>query len=169
MGKVADPHTRLKCVHCHSTETPLWRAGPDGPKTLCNACGVRYKKGKLLLFKDDNGNPTAIIRDDAVPYHVPPFSKKASKRLPSPSSQPSSPDLSAKRSAIRKVPSEGTILPVSGKKPRSRSRRANAGQLPGRYANKTLPDTMSHFRSPASSPKTTPSSSPRRTPRNDGM
>lgn len=24
--------------------TPVWRAGPHGPKTLCNACGVRYMK-----------------------------------------------------------------------------------------------------------------------------
>jgi hypothetical protein len=24
--------------------TPVWRAGPQGPKTLCNACGVRYMK-----------------------------------------------------------------------------------------------------------------------------
>jgi len=24
--------------------TPVWRAGPEGPKTLCNACGVRYMK-----------------------------------------------------------------------------------------------------------------------------
>lgn len=36
--------TQLKCVHCGVTSTPLWRAGPAGPKTLCNACGVRWKK-----------------------------------------------------------------------------------------------------------------------------
>lgn len=24
--------------------TPVWRAGPQGPKTLCNACGVRWGK-----------------------------------------------------------------------------------------------------------------------------
>ncbi|KAI0562278.1 hypothetical protein FGB62_62g148 [Gracilaria domingensis] len=24
----------MRCVHCHTTETPLWRAGPAGPKTL---------------------------------------------------------------------------------------------------------------------------------------
>ncbi|KAI3901982.1 hypothetical protein MKX01_040385 [Papaver californicum] len=29
------------------TKTPQWRAGPLGPKTLCNACGVRYKSGRL--------------------------------------------------------------------------------------------------------------------------
>jgi hypothetical protein len=27
-----------------SQSTPVWRAGPAGPKTLCNACGVRHMK-----------------------------------------------------------------------------------------------------------------------------
>lgn len=35
------------CVHCGTSKTPLWRHGPDGPKTLCNACGIRNKLGKL--------------------------------------------------------------------------------------------------------------------------
>mmetsp|Transcript_18636 Transcript_18636/g.39148 ORF Transcript_18636/g.39148 Transcript_18636/m.39148 type:complete len:172 (-) Transcript_18636:218-733(-) len=34
----------LKCLWCGATETPLWRSGPAGPKTLCNACGVRFTK-----------------------------------------------------------------------------------------------------------------------------
>lgn len=36
------------CQHCQAEQTPLWRAGPMGPKTLCNACGVRYKSGRLV-------------------------------------------------------------------------------------------------------------------------
>ncbi|RLM70124.1 hypothetical protein C2845_PM17G03900 [Panicum miliaceum] len=36
------------CSHCHSPDTPQWRAGPDGPGTLCNACGIRYAANKLL-------------------------------------------------------------------------------------------------------------------------
>ncbi|GLC34045.1 hypothetical protein PLESTB_000831400 [Pleodorina starrii] len=32
------------CRECRITETPQWRQGPEGPRTLCNACGVRYKK-----------------------------------------------------------------------------------------------------------------------------
>ncbi|XP_051141147.1 GATA transcription factor 2-like [Andrographis paniculata] len=39
---------KRRCKHCDSEETPQWRAGPMGPKTLCNACGVRYKSGRLL-------------------------------------------------------------------------------------------------------------------------
>lgn len=32
------------CMQCGARSTPVWRAGPNGPKTLCNACGVRYSK-----------------------------------------------------------------------------------------------------------------------------
>jgi len=28
-------------------ESPEWRKGPDGPKTLCNACGLRWSKHKM--------------------------------------------------------------------------------------------------------------------------
>uniref|UniRef100_A0A6N2LKT8 GATA-type domain-containing protein n=1 Tax=Salix viminalis TaxID=40686 RepID=A0A6N2LKT8_SALVM len=37
-----------RCSHCGVQKTPQWRAGPNGSKTLCNACGVRYKSGRLL-------------------------------------------------------------------------------------------------------------------------
>ncbi|KMT08266.1 hypothetical protein BVRB_6g141930 [Beta vulgaris subsp. vulgaris] len=36
-----------KCMHCGTTETPQWRTGPMGRKTVCNACGVQYKHGRL--------------------------------------------------------------------------------------------------------------------------
>ncbi|KAL3814647.1 hypothetical protein ACJIZ3_015915 [Penstemon smallii] len=32
------------CSYCKTTKTPLWRSGPSGPKSLCNACGIRYRK-----------------------------------------------------------------------------------------------------------------------------
>ncbi|KAK9789764.1 hypothetical protein WJX73_004896 [Symbiochloris irregularis] len=32
------------CTQCFVQATPVWRAGPMGPKTLCNACGVRWTK-----------------------------------------------------------------------------------------------------------------------------
>jgi len=34
----------LFCRHCGTTETPEWRRGPDGRKSLCNACGLYYSK-----------------------------------------------------------------------------------------------------------------------------
>jgi len=30
-----------RCQSCHSSDTPEWRRGPDGARTLCNACGLR--------------------------------------------------------------------------------------------------------------------------------
>jgi len=168
MGKLADTSLRLRCVHCQSTETPLWRAGPDGPKTLCNACGVRYKKGKLALYKNKDGKLTAVKSEHALPVHIPPTGKKNSKKASVlPLAAPASPtDIPSKRS-VRKVPSEGAIATALAKKPRSRSRRANAGQLPGRYASKTLPDSLTQWRSPSGSPQSSPSS-PVESPRSDG-
>ena len=36
---------RRGCLNCGCQKTPQWRMGPTGPKTLCNACGVRFRKG----------------------------------------------------------------------------------------------------------------------------
>ncbi|KAD2804853.1 hypothetical protein E3N88_38230 [Mikania micrantha] len=49
-----------KCLHCEITKTPQWRAGPMGPKTLCNACGVRYKSGRLFPEYRPAASPTFI-------------------------------------------------------------------------------------------------------------
>ena len=35
---------RQCCVQCFTFSTPQWREGPQGARTLCNACGVRYRK-----------------------------------------------------------------------------------------------------------------------------
>ncbi|KAK6922797.1 Zinc finger, GATA-type [Dillenia turbinata] len=47
-----------KCSHCEATTTPQWRKGPKGPNTLCNACGIRYKKGGLLPEYRPAASPT---------------------------------------------------------------------------------------------------------------
>lgn len=47
-----------KCQHCGVEKTPQWRAGPLGPKTLCNACGVRYKSGRLVPEYRPANSPT---------------------------------------------------------------------------------------------------------------
>ncbi|KAF8398600.1 hypothetical protein HHK36_017531 [Tetracentron sinense] len=49
-----------RCTHCLSQRTPQWRAGPLGPKTLCNACGVRFKSGRLLPEYRPAKSPTFV-------------------------------------------------------------------------------------------------------------
>ncbi|KAJ4871508.1 GATA transcription factor 17 [Raphanus sativus] len=36
--------TKRICVDCGTLRTPLWRGGPAGPKSLCNACGIKSRK-----------------------------------------------------------------------------------------------------------------------------
>ncbi|SAM00559.1 hypothetical protein [Absidia glauca] len=62
-----------QCHSCHTFETPEWRRGPDGARTLCNACGLhgnhchtpnQAKRGKdppyrVLAF--DHTNPSEMI------------------------------------------------------------------------------------------------------------
>ncbi|KAL1194723.1 GATA transcription factor 17 [Cardamine amara subsp. amara] len=36
--------TKKTCVDCGTSRTPLWRGGPAGPKSLCNACGIKSRK-----------------------------------------------------------------------------------------------------------------------------
>ena len=38
----------IGCFECGITHTPQWRQGQHGPKTLCNRCGVAYRKRQLL-------------------------------------------------------------------------------------------------------------------------
>ncbi|KAL6847684.1 hypothetical protein ACP4OV_022472 [Aristida adscensionis] len=50
-----------RCTHCASERTPQWRTGPLGPKTLCNACGVRYKSGRLVPEYRPAASPTFVL------------------------------------------------------------------------------------------------------------
>lgn len=50
-----------RCTHCASEKTPQWRTGPMGPKTLCNACGVRYKSGRLVPEYRPAASPTFVL------------------------------------------------------------------------------------------------------------
>ncbi|KAL3620448.1 hypothetical protein CASFOL_035360 [Castilleja foliolosa] len=35
-------HVERVCTACRTNTTPLWRKGPNGPQTLCNACGLKH-------------------------------------------------------------------------------------------------------------------------------
>lgn len=50
---------QIFCRNCGTSETPQWRSGPAGPRTLCNACGVKFKKGMpLQLQEGSHGVPS---------------------------------------------------------------------------------------------------------------
>lgn len=55
------PAEGRRCVHCDTDKTPQWRTGPMGPKTLCNACGVRYKSGRLVPEYRPAASPTFVM------------------------------------------------------------------------------------------------------------
>ncbi|KAH7929684.1 hypothetical protein BV22DRAFT_117494 [Leucogyrophana mollusca] len=43
------------CVTCGRTDSPEWRKGPQGPKTLCNACGLRWAKQVRTKIEEEQG------------------------------------------------------------------------------------------------------------------
>ncbi|KAG6372258.1 hypothetical protein JVT61DRAFT_8061 [Boletus reticuloceps] len=54
-----------KCHSCNIRETPEWRRGPDGARTLCNACGLHYaklvrKRDKALAAEGGSGTVMRI-------------------------------------------------------------------------------------------------------------
>jgi len=50
-GRAAPPG---RCHSCARSETPEWRRGPDGARTLCNACGLRKSILFILYFSEAN-------------------------------------------------------------------------------------------------------------------
>lgn len=40
------------CQACGTNSTPMWRRGPAGKSTLCNACGAKWKVGRLIVSGD---------------------------------------------------------------------------------------------------------------------
>ncbi|KAL9390653.1 hypothetical protein Peur_019258 [Populus x canadensis] len=47
------------CADCGTSKTPLWRGGPAGPKSLCNACGIRSRKKKREILGLNKGGAAA--------------------------------------------------------------------------------------------------------------
>ncbi|KAF9919476.1 hypothetical protein FBU30_010976 [Linnemannia zychae] len=62
----ASSPTQKKCSYCDSTSTPMWRRGPNGPGTLCNACGVKWKHGKILEDASEKAKPATTATTTAA-------------------------------------------------------------------------------------------------------
>ncbi|CAO3694273.1 unnamed protein product [Umbelopsis ramanniana] len=74
-SKICTPQPR--CHSCNITETPEWRRGPDGARTLCNACGLHYakltKRNNLQVKPKNDGqhSPIAVnIKRDTLPTNA---------------------------------------------------------------------------------------------------
>nr|KYP72244.1 Putative GATA transcription factor 20 [Cajanus cajan] len=52
--------TTRVCSDCNTSSTPLWRSGPKGPKSLCNACGIRQRKARRAMAEAANGLVTPM-------------------------------------------------------------------------------------------------------------
>ncbi|CAG8632879.1 23902_t:CDS:10, partial [Gigaspora margarita] len=65
-----------RCAYCFCKSTPMWRRGPDGAGTLCNACGVKWKQGKIL--QGTNTNRTTESNGDSMTVAPGPKSRKYS-------------------------------------------------------------------------------------------
>ncbi|KAI3319626.1 hypothetical protein HD806DRAFT_525297 [Xylariaceae sp. AK1471] len=57
--KIAEEYV---CTDCGTLDSPEWRKGPSGPKTLCNACGLRWakKEKKKNTNGTSNGAPLSL-------------------------------------------------------------------------------------------------------------
>lgn len=62
------------CLHCHENDTPEWRRGPYGNRTLCNACGLFYNK-LVRKFNLERANILMLYRKTTFPENrrVPEF------------------------------------------------------------------------------------------------
>lgn len=57
--------TGVTCQRCGTTDTPEWRRGPDGLRTLCNACGLFHAK----LVKRDGPEKAAVALKNPQTIH----------------------------------------------------------------------------------------------------
>jgi hypothetical protein len=62
-GRAAPPG---RCLSCNRAETPEWRRGPDGARTLCNACGLHHAK----LTHKMGGKAIASSNQTTVPQYT---------------------------------------------------------------------------------------------------
>lgn len=68
-GRLGDKKKKIKvseeyvCTDCGTLDSPEWRKGPSGPKTLCNACGLRWAKKEKKRSKLHGGSLPTLSTD----------------------------------------------------------------------------------------------------------
>ncbi|KAI9660135.1 MAG: blue light receptor [Bathelium mastoideum] len=66
--KVTDEYV---CTDCGTLDSPEWRKGPAGPKTLCNACGLRWAKKEKKRQGVPPGPPGGTPAHPGMPASLP--------------------------------------------------------------------------------------------------
>ncbi|KAJ3472445.1 hypothetical protein NLG97_g10982 [Lecanicillium saksenae] len=68
-GRLGEKKKKIKvseeyvCTDCGTLDSPEWRKGPSGPKTLCNACGLRWAKKEKKRSKLNAGSQQTPTTD----------------------------------------------------------------------------------------------------------
>jgi len=64
-GRIPLNKTNLVCQKCGTSDTPEWRKGPEGPNSLCNACGLQFAK-RVKREKEQVVNYTSEEMDKKI-------------------------------------------------------------------------------------------------------
>ncbi|KAG0326484.1 hypothetical protein BG004_002978 [Podila humilis] len=88
----------------------MWRRGPEGPSTLCNACGVKWKHGKILKDTPDSSTTTASASSASTKPTVSSLASSGTTSAPNASSKMNAPVLkqeNVKPKGVKKVSTNG--------------------------------------------------------------
>ncbi|XP_031111307.1 GATA transcription factor 16-like [Ipomoea triloba] len=127
----SETSTQIKtCADCGTTKTPLWRGGPAGPKSLCNACGIRSRKKRRALLglnKDDKKSKKAAAAAAGNKNHQ----NSSNNSGTTSDSGSSSGAKSGVPQALRRklVPPFGIGREVALQRPRSQQQRRKLGEV----------------------------------------
>lgn len=72
LAAVAATVPQKKCSSCGRDDSPEWRRGPSGHKTLCNACGLRYARSLSNKRRRGKDGEVVVIEPTGNPNTVPP-------------------------------------------------------------------------------------------------
>ncbi|KAJ1980446.1 hypothetical protein H4R34_002453 [Dimargaris verticillata] len=126
-----NPGGTKKCQYCGCKTTPMWRRGPAGPGTLCNACGVKWKHGKILQG----------VTSEDMSQRVAEQARAEAGKCNSASS-PTDTNPSSLAAAMTPTPASGSKGRIAGRPatPKSTSRKASTSEGAAAMPLSTAPD-----------------------------